>query len=125
MGDKGRKPLHFAGTSKKDLQGMPAEVQDVFGAALLDAQYGDRPEGARFFGEGLPRTVMKLVEDFYGDTYRVAYTIAFPAAVYVLHVFKKKSKSGIRTPKGDIGLIRARLAAAEEHHKRTYGIRET
>ncbi len=38
-----RKPLHFVGASRKDLRGMPEDVQDVFGSALLDAQYGDHP----------------------------------------------------------------------------------
>ena len=52
------------------------------------------PDGARPFGEGLPRTVMKLAEDDDGDTYRAAHTVALPRAVYVLHVFQK-SKSGI------------------------------
>ena len=47
-----RKPLRFVGSSLKDLREMPEEVQDVFGAALLDAQYGDQPEGARPFGKG-------------------------------------------------------------------------
>jgi hypothetical protein len=50
MGEADRKPLHFIGSSKKDLREMPEEVQDVFGSALLDAQYGDHPEGARPFG---------------------------------------------------------------------------
>src|SRR4051812_43262985 len=99
---------------------MPADVQDAFGAALLDAQYGDLPEGARPFGEGLPRTVMKLVEDEDGDTYRAAYTVVFAGAVYVLHVFKKKSKSGISTPEPDKHLVRVRLRAAEEHYHRYY-----
>jgi phage-related protein len=44
---------------------------------------------ARPFGEGLPHTVMKLTEDDDGDTHRAAYTVAFPRAVYVLHVFQK------------------------------------
>lgn len=100
---------------------MPEDVQDVFGSALLDVQYGDTPEGARPFGEGVPRQVMKLVEDHQGDTFRAAYTVAFSRAVYVLHVFKKKSKSGIGTPEPDKQLIRARLKAAEEHYGRTYG----
>jgi phage-related protein len=115
-----RKPLHFIGSSKKDLRGMPEEVQDVFGSALLDAQFGDLPDGARAFGEGLPHEVMKLVEDFDGDTYRAAYTVAFVQAVYVLHVFKKKSKSGIGTPGPDRDLIRTRLKAAAEHYQHTY-----
>jgi phage-related protein len=84
---------------------VPEEVQDVFGSALLDAQYGDHPEGARPFGEGVPRGVMKLVEDFDRDTYRAAYTVSFPKAVYVLHVFKKKSTRGVSTPRPDKELI--------------------
>jgi hypothetical protein len=55
--------LHFIGSSLKDLQRLPEEVQDVFGSALLDAQYGDEPDGSRPFGEGLPKTVRKLAED--------------------------------------------------------------
>lgn len=99
---------------------MPAEVQDVFGAALLDAQYGDHPDGARPFGEGVPREVMKLVEDHDRDTYRAAYTVAFPKAVYVLHVFKKKSSRGRGTPTPDKDLIRTRLRIASEHYQRNY-----
>lgn len=100
---------------------MPADVKDAFGSALLDAQYGERPEGARSFGEGLPRAVMKLVEDDDGDTYRAAYTVAFAQAVYVLHVFKKKSKSGVATPEPDKHVVRVRLKMAEEHYQQHYG----
>ncbi len=120
MHPSSRKPLHFVSSSHRDLKQLPEEVQDVFGSSLLDVQYGDLPEGARRFGEGLPREVMKLAEDFEGDTYRAAYTVAFPEAVYVLHVFKKKSKAGIATPQPDKGLIRTRLKLAEEHYHRTY-----
>ena len=99
---------------------MPEEVQDVFGPALLDAQYGDHPAGARPFGEGLPSKVMKLVEDHDRDSYRAAYIASMPGAVYVLHVFKKKSTSGIGTPRPDKALIRTRLLAAEAHHRAIY-----
>jgi phage-related protein len=124
MSLKQRKPLHFVGSSLKDLRNMPEDVQDVFGSALLDAQYGDHPEGARPFGEGLPRAIMKLVETHDRDTYRTAYTVSLRGAVYVLHVFKKKSKSGTGTPRPDKDLIRSRLRAAKEHHGETYGARE-
>jgi phage-related protein len=115
-----RKPLHFVASSIKDLRGLPEEVKDVFGAALLDAQYGEHPEGARPFGEGVSREVMKLVEDYDGNTYRAAYTVALPSAVYVLHVFTKKSKQGIGTPRPDKDAIRSRLQAAKEHHATHY-----
>jgi phage-related protein len=120
MAEQRRKPLHFVSSSLKDLRAMPEEVKDMFGAALLDAQYGEHPEGARPFGEGAPREVMKLVEDHDGNTYRAAYTVALPRAVYVLHVFTKKSKSGIATPRPEKGRIRVRLQTAREHHAKHY-----
>lgn len=46
-------------------------------------------------------------------TYRAVYTVKFPEAVFVLHCFQKKSKSGIATPKEDMDIIRARLKVAE------------
>jgi phage-related protein len=120
MSDTTRKPLHFVGWSRKDLREMPEDVQDVFGAALLDAQHGEIPRDARAFGEGLPGRVMKLALAYAGDTYRLAYTVAFRQAVYVLHAFKKKSTKGIGTPFPDIELVRIRLRGAAEHHQHHY-----
>lgn len=98
---------------------MPEDVQDVFGAALLDAQHGETPPNACAFGEGLPGRVLKLAPDHPGDTYRLAYTVAFPRAVYVLHAFRKKPKRGTGTPFADIELVRTRLRAAAEHYAGT------
>jgi phage-related protein len=44
----------------------------------------------------------------------------FKGEVYVLHCFKKKSKTGIRTPKRDIELLRTRIAEAQLHFKETF-----
>ena len=41
----------------------------------------------------------------------------FATAVYVLHAFQKKSKSGIKTPTEDMELIQRRLKAAEADYK--------
>jgi phage-related protein len=67
---------------------------------------------------------MKLVDDYDGGTYRAAYTVMFAEAVYVLHVFKEKPKSGVGTPQPDKDLIRGRLRAAVEHRQQTYRRRE-
>lgn len=48
-----------------------------------------------------------------GGTYRAVYTVRYEEAVFVLHCFQKKSKSGIATPKEDMDVIRARLKVAE------------
>jgi phage-related protein len=39
--------------------------------------------------------------------------VKFEQAVFVLHCFQKKSKSGIATPKADMDIIHTRLKAAE------------
>jgi phage-related protein len=43
--------------------------------------------------------VVEVVKDHRGDTFRAVYTVRFDDAVYVLHAFQKKSKSGRETPK--------------------------
>ncbi|RYM44540.1 addiction module toxin RelE [Pseudomonas koreensis] len=112
-----RKPLMWVCSSKKDLKQMPTEVQDVFGHALDLAQCGLKYSDAKpmkgFGGAG----VLELIEDFDTDTYRAIYTVRFGSAIYVLHCFQKKSKSGIKTAQSDIDLIRNRLRAAQEHAK--------
>lgn len=109
------KPLYWVGSSKKDLQSLPEDVQDVFGYALHLAQAGSKHAQAKplkgFGGAG----ALEVVEDFFSDTYRAVYTVKFGDAVYVLHVFQKKSSSGVATPKPDMDKIRERLKAAESH----------
>ncbi|MGH9893445.1 MAG: type II toxin-antitoxin system RelE/ParE family toxin, partial [bacterium] len=48
---------------------------------------------------------------------RAVYTVRFEEAVYVLHVFQKKSHRGRETPKADIDLIRQRLRDAKLIHQ--------
>jgi len=43
--------------------------------------------------------------------------VRFSAAVFVLHVFQKKAKHGIATPRQDMELIRERLKVAEQMAK--------
>lgn len=52
------------------------------------------------------RSVVEVVDDEDGDTYRAVYTVRFSGVVYVLHAFQKKSKKGIKTPKHDIEVIK-------------------
>jgi len=116
MGPPNRKPLFFVASSWKDLKRLPGPVQDVFGTLLLDVQYGETPASAKalsgFGGAG----VLEIVEEDAGGAYRATYTVKFPRAVYVLHVFQKKSKRGIATPKRDLDLIRSRFDLAKQHY---------
>lgn len=106
------KPVRWVGSSKKDFMTFPAEVQDEMGHALYRAQLGSMHVSAKAlkgFGGG---GVIELVEDHQSGTYRAVYTVRFANAVYVLHAFQKKSRSGIRTDKADIELVRKRLQIA-------------
>jgi phage-related protein len=57
---------------------------------------------------------VEVLGDFRGDTFRAVYTLRFARAVYVLHTFQKKSKTGRATPRRDIELIEQRLREAEQ-----------
>jgi phage-related protein len=107
------KPLEWIASSFKDLMALPPAVRRRFGYALSLAQMGDQDDAAKvlrgFSGAG----VLEVVEDDAGGTYRAVYTVKFAEAVFVLHCFQKKSKSGIATPKPDMDIIRARLKVAE------------
>jgi phage-related protein len=110
------KPLHWVGSSKKDLMALPAEVIDDFGYALGAVQMGATPAQAKpWKGEGAG--VLELVDNHRGDTFRAVYTVRFAKAVYVLHCFQKKSPSGIRTARSDMDLIHERLKLAQQHYK--------
>ena len=115
------KLLRFVGSSREDLQEFPDEVKQDIGYALFEAQQGRRPSATKalrgFGGAG----VLEIVESFDKGAYRAVYTVKFVKAVYVLHCFQKKSKSGIKTPQQEIELIQRRLRAAEADYQATYG----
>ncbi len=107
------RPLEWIGSSHNDLMQLPADVRKSVGFALHFAQHGEQHPASKvlkgFGGAG----VLEVVENDVGGTYRAVYTVRFEEAVFVLHCFQKKSKSGIATPKADMDVVRARLKMAE------------
>ena len=114
-----QRPLLWIASSKRDYMGFPPQVQDGFGFELFLVQTGQHPPSAKPL-KGLGSGTLELIENFDGDTYRAVYTVRFSEAVYVLHAFKKKSKSGSKTPQVDIELIKRRLKVAAEEHIRRF-----
>ena len=111
------KRVIWLGPTRKVLQRFPLPVRRTVGFALYHAQKGAKHESAKplrgFGGAG----VLEVVEDHKGDTYRAIYTVRFTERIYVLHMFQKKAKQGIKTPKQDIDLIKQRLKEAETLRK--------
>ena len=113
------RPLLWVASSKRDFREFPPRVQDDLGFELYLAQTGQHPPSAKLL-KGLGSGTVELIDDFDGDTYRAVYTVRFGDAVYVLHTFKKKSKRGIKTPQGDIDLVKRRLKDAEHDHAQRF-----
>jgi phage-related protein len=110
------KELVWIASSRRDMRGLPKDVRRTFGVALFAVQTGEMPPIAKplkgFSGAG----VLELIEDDKSGTYRAAYTVRYATAIYVLHVFQKKSKRGIATPPQDIKLMKSRLKLAQQIH---------
>jgi len=92
------KTLHFVGNSRANLKSFPNVAKEKFGYALYEAQLGNTTfhvKPLKGFGGA---SVLEIMEDCDGSTYRAVYTVKFINTVYVLHCFQKKSKKGIATP---------------------------
>jgi phage-related protein len=110
------KPVIWIGSAKDDLIACPRQVVGAIGYALYEAQKGNKHLNAKplhgFGGAG----VLEVVEDHDGETYRAVYTVRLGGRVYVLHVFQKKSKHGVKTPKSEMDVVKMRLRRAREQH---------
>ena len=107
------RPVVWMGSSRSDISGMPQEVKVSFGFRLCELQQGGTPLDMKpltQFGGG----VYELRDSFDGNAYRAVYVVNLGKALYVLHAFMKKSKSGIGLPKPDKELIEVRLRRARE-----------
>jgi phage-related protein len=106
------RPVVWIGSSKADVSELPDPVKASFGHRLHQVQEGRMPFDTKplsQFGAG----VLELRESFDRNAYRLMYVVALRKAVYVLHAFNKKLKSGIGLPKPDADLIALRLKRAQ------------
>lgn len=104
----------FNAGARRSLEGLPRPIQIAFVSGLRSVAAGEMPLNAKVLRGFGGADVVELKERDRAGTYRAVYTVRFEDAVYVLHVFQKKSKTGIKTDQQDIELIRQRLKWAEE-----------
>jgi phage-related protein len=108
------KPVVWVGSSREDLRAFSGPVQDHLGYALYVAQLGGKHHTAKVLRGFGSAGVLEVVKDFRGDTFRAVYTLRYAGAVYVLHSFQKKSKTGRETPHRGIEMIKRRILQTEE-----------
>ncbi|MCC2641460.1 MAG: hypothetical protein K0S45_1873 [Nitrospira sp.] len=100
------KPVHFIGSSREDLREFPEDARETAGHQLFKVQQGKEPDDWKpmpTVGAGVNE--IRVLDKSGG--YRVLYVAKFEEAVYVLHVFEKRSQ---KTPKGEIQLAKDRYA---------------
>ena len=117
MDSEEAKPVRWVGSSRKDVRSFPRPVRIEIGAALYAAQKGETDPSANALKGFGGRRVMEIVTSHIGDTWRTVYIARMQDAIYVLHAFQKKSKTGVATPKKEIDLVRQRLAEAERDNR--------
>jgi phage-related protein len=83
-------------------------VQQDAAQALSIAARGGKADTAKPF-KGVGSGVFEIALKHRGDAFRVLYAVQIGDALWVLHAFQKKSKSGIKTPQMEIDLIHERL----------------
>ena len=109
------KPVVWMADTLTVLREFPEAVREEIGYARYLVQVGGKHPNSkplRGFGSG----VLEVVSDHQGETFRAVYTVRLAGKIYVLHVFQKKSKKGLATPKSDLELIRQRRQRAMELH---------
>lgn len=111
------RPLVWLGSTRKDVRSFPQTVRREIGTALFAAQQGETDPAAKPLKGFGAASVLEIVAEERGGTWRAVYTVRFEEAVYVLHAFQKKSKHGIATQQADVDLIRQRFAQAEGLHR--------
>ena len=100
------KPVHFVGSSRDDLRELPEDARETAGYQLFKVQQGKEPDYWKpmaMVGTGVQE--IRLWEE--SGTYRILYVARFEEALYVLHVFEKRSQ---KTPQRDIQLAKERYA---------------
>lgn len=107
------RPISWLKGARKDFEDFPQGAQIEMARALTILAEGRMPDLTKpltGFGSG----VMELALRHRGDAFRVVYALQIDDDIWVIHAFQKKSKSGIKTPKQDVELIRERLKRLRE-----------
>jgi phage-related protein len=107
------RPVIWIGTSKKNLQDFPKDVQKLIGDELQLIQFGAIPTNTKPF-KGIGSGVFEIAIRYATDAYRAVLAVQLGNKIYILHSFQKKAKKGIATPKMDVDLIKQRYSEAKE-----------
>ncbi|MFM2303459.1 MAG: hypothetical protein RLZZ135_868 [Cyanobacteriota bacterium] len=91
------KPINWIGSSRDDVSSFPEDARRKAGFQLRAVQRGEDPVDFKpmsTIGKGVQEIRIRTE-----DAYRIFYVARFEEAVYVLHIFQKKTQ---KTSKQDL-----------------------
>ncbi len=101
------KSIEWLGSSRADLRALPVDARRALGFDLRRVQVGRMPRDWKPMPTVGAGVVEIRVRDATGS-FRLMYVAKWADAIYVLHVFEKKSQ---KTAKLDLALAEKRYAA--------------
>ena len=110
---KNTRPVSWIKAARKDFEEFPEDVQEDMLNALTIAAEGGKSDNAKPF-KGVNGGVFEIAVRYRGDAFRAVYAVKIGEDIWVIHAFQKKSKTGIKTPQGEVDLIRERLKRLRE-----------
>lgn len=107
------RPISWIKAARKDFEKFPEGARLEILRALTIAAEGGKADIAKPL-QGFDGGVFEIALPYRGDAYRTVYVLQLDTDIWVIHAFQKKSKTGIKTPKEEIELMKARLKRLKE-----------
>lgn len=107
------RPISWIAAARRSFEEFPGDVQGEMLNALTIAADGNKSDKAKPF-KGVDGGVFEIAIQRRGDAFRVLYAVNVGTDIWVIHAFQKKSKTGIKTPRMEVAVIRDRLRRLKE-----------
>ena len=112
MWDTYRK-ISWVKAALKEFKRFPVGAREEIEGALTLAAQGEKAEFAKLM-KGMGGGVFEIALKYSSDAYRTVYAVKIDERIWVLHAFMKKSKTGRKTPKQEIDLVKKRIKILKE-----------
>lgn len=103
------RPVGWNRAARKSFDKFPVVVRQRMNTALTIAAEGSKADIAKPL-RGLGPGVMEIAVRYKTDAWRIVDAMESGGGPWLIHAFRKKSKSGIKTPKAEIDSVRKRLS---------------
>jgi phage-related protein len=105
--------ISWVKAARKELERFPKRAQIEIRRALTVAAEGGKADIAKPL-KGLGPGIFEIALGYRSGAYRAVYAVYLGEAIWVVHAFQKKSRTGIATPKTEVDLIRGRIRRLKE-----------